>query len=304
MPQSDRRLHGLHFDTWAADHPNMETTMAAELEIITVGLATFLPDGSRMHVVMPATHGHAGHGIPEHKAVAVWRSIQLKGPAGGATGRLDLARRALEIQVKGHTGAVPSLPNTLVDISGLVKDKVDRTVVEKGPAKRVLSRLTLALGGSIVSGPTADFTLDFGLGSKNPTKEHRMPTFVTWKLPITNETQLEWRLVNLDSQVAEPFAPLVPILPVPPGGKSPRLTIFHVPANELPGAPLAGRPKKPKAGDRVEHFLAYYDLFDEPKAKPIPVLVSEVEEEDEDEDDDETKGGSTGTCMTVRAQLK
>lgn len=273
-----------------------KSAIIGELEIITVGLATFLPDGSRMHVVMPATHGHAGHGIPEHKAVLFWKSVRFDGPSSPTEGKRLLGRRALEIREVGYTAATPSLPDTLLDLSKEVDDKVDRAVVQDGPKAKVLARLTLALGGRIESGPTADFTLDFGRGAKNPTDEHAMPSFVTWTLPLTATSRLEWRLLDLDNPGDEPFAPLEPV--VTPAG-DPRITIFHVPEDELPGSPTAPAPAA--VGQRVVHFDVYYELFARPTARPIPVLKrlptappgAPVH-----------KGVMTGTCMPTSAELK
>jgi len=36
--------------------------MTTELRITFSGLCLFVPDGSKMHVLMPRTEGHGGHG--------------------------------------------------------------------------------------------------------------------------------------------------------------------------------------------------------------------------------------------------
>ena len=271
-----------------------QSEIIGNLQISTLGLATYLPDGSRMQVVMPATHGHEAHGIPEHKIVLFWESVKFEGPNSAKEGQRSLARRALEIREVGHTGPTPPLPNTLFNLSDEVDDQVNRTVVQVGPKEKVASRLTLTLGGKIESGPTADFSLDFGPGSKKPTKEIKMPTFVTWTLPLTAASRLEWRELDFDNPAADvPFAPLLPIVT---GGGVPRLTVFDVPEDELPGNPT---PPEPELGKPVVHFPVYYVLFDRPKERPIPVLERlpvptglHVQH-----------GVRAGTCMAISAEL-
>ena len=84
-----------------------QSEIIGNLQISTLGLATYLPDGSRMQVVMPATHGHEAHGIPEHKIVLFWESVKFEGPNSAKEGQRSLARRALEIREVGHTGPTP-----------------------------------------------------------------------------------------------------------------------------------------------------------------------------------------------------
>lgn len=266
--------------------------MSFDLRITFTGMCLFVPDGERLHVLMPATGGHGGHGshrhdhepaghmhgngsdpagathpghgVEDHVVRLYFKSAYLRPGATGVGPELAPAvamdRRVLDLAGVSAGAIDPSLDGCeLVDLEPIVGERISRSLLapEPVPGGRLVSRVTLAAGRVTGHAPGARWQLtDDG-------QEVAMTYRVQWTVPVIHpgaaKHGLEWALTNLDGTPAEDLPRLFPVDGVID------VHVYHTPVRELPpGVPQVTRVTQ------ADHFGAFYVLYDNPRARPIP----------------------------------
>jgi hypothetical protein len=262
--------------------------MSFDLRITFTGLFLFIPEQDRVHVLMPVTsdhaHAHHEHGVERHVARLLVSKTHQKNGAGSPRDpgfhTVDLANSFLAIGRRNSHIDSNMEGRELVDLTEIVERKVSRRLLKGADPKRLFSRVTLHAGQATNHAPGAVWTLN---GKTQP-----MTYQVEWTVP--------------DSENSGDSLELMPgkvptLFPLPDeitGKQTIRIDIVHVPEAELTQPPAKPEPNG-------NHFLALYDLYENPAARPRPEFVKPPE-----------KGGirsmlvgvSPETCMAGRGQAE
>lgn len=231
--------------------------MKFELRITFSGLCLWVPEATRMHVLMPKTDQHGGHGghaghVEKHVTVLeVGLPYVKKLPAGFS--RFDLHGRYLDLSdLAGHFD--PRLSPEVVNISEIApgaRVKLDQA------DELVESRAIMSAG-----------------------RERDRKGFARWKFPKKEGEYyiahwVQWAAdveVRGDAYVLRAGRlgrPSEPIATLTPDARGVDLLVRHIPESELD---TLFPPEFPGERFRMEHFAAYFPLFDDPSLDAIPEL--------------------------------
>jgi len=121
-----------------------------DLRITMVGLCFCVPDPrtGRMHVLMPGTAGHQHGGVARHVVRLLHDAAHHQAGAEGLAGEtVSVALEDGALDFAGLSGGLDlALPESVVDLSPIVRDGVDRDTLSDDAAGRVRSRLSFAAG--------------------------------------------------------------------------------------------------------------------------------------------------------------
>jgi hypothetical protein len=231
-------------------------SMGFQLKVHFTGLCLFVPDeiGSSgrgtMYVLMPPTGTASTYGVHDHHV-----HLYLADASGS---RPD---RASRVEMKGwgleFGGAGGSSAMNVYRIVGL------RQHTQKPVPRRHLGPQTS--GGGAFHKPAARVTLGSGsityhdpgaqwiLGGE----EVCLPYFVTWTIDVP-QNQFKLELHDLIDPGTKRFVADL-------GPSDTEIWIAHAMPNDMPGS--SGPPTQPPEAD---HFIAFYDLYDDPAHTPIP----------------------------------
>lgn len=234
-----------------------------DLRITVSGLCLFVPDprDGRMHVLMPATGPHA-HGIGRNIEPHVVRlAYDVAHQYPDSTGPeheivyVPVDNGALELlNLSTRSSLDLALPADVVDLDPIVREKVKRERLGPDTGGRVRARMSVASGG--VSG--WDKGVRWRLGTEEP---QLMAISVDWTIPGVQLERLELQSVGLNGHATRPLQTLHPI------DGAIHLTLYHSPHHEI--RPFRMSPDLVR-GAPAEHFAAFYHLFDNPRATPVP----------------------------------
>lgn len=236
-----------------------------DLRITILGLCLCVRDfaDQRMHVLMPSTgaHAHSPDGrVDQHLARLVYdRAYEMPG-ATQMENRpvfVPLENGALDLtSVQSRGGIDLSFPFEVVDLDPIVQERVNRSRLSLDTDGRVISRVSVG-GGSITS---LDAGGRWSFGESVP---RHMAIAVDWTITGVSADALRPTLSGMNGRADRAVPALHPI------DGSIHLHIYHTPADELP--PFADRGDLPASGELAEHFGAYYGLYDNPQARPLPM---------------------------------
>lgn len=231
-------------------------------------LCFFVQDGDRVHVVTPATCScHHGGQIDEHEAVLVFpredgplnRSGYFRLP--GEPGKADY--RAMEgwsvvLPGNGQPVVLDFQPSVL-NLNGVAGRPVDPALVRGPRDARISSRVTL-LGGGMGETVTPG-TWTFGGQTLKLARD------VTWTVPGLPDGPLQLRRAPL--AVGEEPGQDELVAEIEPDGRGEYLLEFHHALKGDFGYPLKER--DPRVA--IQHFLAYYGMYDGAADEPLPEFV-------------------------------
>ena len=238
-----------------------------DLRITMVGLCFFVPDSrtGRMHVLMPSTAGHGHDGVPRHVIRLLYDAAHQQEGASelaGDTVSVSLEDGALDFA--GLSGGLDlALPESVVDLSPIVRDGVSRDTLSDDAEGRVRSRLSFAAGR--LSASQRGLRWDLG-----PYRSHPMSNTVEWTVPGVSGDGIELSAKGLHGQAEPSIRPLHPV------NGTLNLTVLHVPPEET--LPFGRVDELPELGYRAADFGAYYGLFENPAETPLPRYVGSGEE--------------------------
>ena len=238
-----------------------------DLRITMVGSCFFVPDPAtrRMHVLMPNTHGHAHGGVPRHVVRLLYDAAHQEAGADGLAGEsVSVALEDGALDFSGLSGGLElGLPDSVVDLSPIVRDGVSRDTLSNDAAGRVRSRLSFAAGR--MSAPQRGLRWDLG-----PYRAQRMSNVVEWTVPGVSGDGIELLATGLHGKGGPSLRPLHPV------NGTLDLVVLHLrPEDVLPFRPA---PRLPEPGSLATDFAAYYGLYENPSETPVPRLVDHGEE--------------------------
>lgn len=274
--------------------------MAITLRLRFIGLCMFVQRDDITHVLLPPTSGHAhggagGHGVgghhaagggptmPPHEARLFLAWPNSANPQIPTPWSMPLDRCILRIRDRNRASGAPKLPGELFNVSALAGASVQPAALGAAPPANVAhARVDLDLHGTVAAYGRAQYEIPDSAGQ--PTiVVHR--TYTEWA-ETANDGDIEITLEYLDGGGAPRVVTLVP--PADNDAHqdiSLSLAIYHVPVDEMPPAPS----KKVELKTAVDHFNAYYDVLDQPTARPLPVLQQVI-------DKAPVLGGEVGPC--------
>jgi len=235
-----------------------------DLRITMVGLCFFVPDerAGRMHVLMPKTSGHEGHGVKRHAIRLMYDAAHEQPGADGLAG--EVASVSLEdaaLDFAGLAGGLElAMADSVVDLSPIVRDGVGRDTLADDMEGRLRARLSFAAGR--MSAPSPGLRWDLG-----PYRARRMSNAVEWTVPGISGDGIELLAKGLHGTAAPSLRPLHPV-----GGRV-DLVLLHVPPEEM--LPYGRARELPEPGFASADFAAYYGLFGSPADTPLPRLSGE-----------------------------
>jgi hypothetical protein len=247
--------------------------MSFELRITFSGLCMFVPgkdaEAGRMHVLMPATgaHDHGGHAaageqpVEQHVLRLAYDAVHEQTSPGAPTRKpvfVELAGSALSVPHDGRPSADPAVPPSVVDLFRVTEDKIDPALVRGAPAGHVAARVSMGAGAVSDVAEGAVWELDG--------RDEEMSHAVQWVVPEVPGDSLTWDVAGAGGRFRT-------LHPVRQGSRQVlELYIFNIPPRELPAEvpPMSGAIPTLPPGYPAWHFLAYYDLFDHPKRRPVP----------------------------------
>lgn len=245
----------------------------------------FVPDrGRQLHVLMPPTHVHHGHPGSDqesdehttepHEAWLVWDKAYEDPRSTDFAGELIGERlEGMALDLSHLAGGIDTeLWPEIVNVYPAVGEKLKRSRVSNRPRGRVLSRVTMSAGQIDWVDPGHQW-----LWISHPPRSAAW--VVKWTIPLA-EPWLKWELKYLDVGGTMRLPTLAPpgnLLEIDVG-------VFHVPRRHVPGKDLsppdlAEPPLDPYAP--AEHFEAFYNLFDAPVHRPVPMYSHKGEEGDQ-----------------------
>jgi hypothetical protein len=235
-----------------------------DLRITILGLCLFVRDFAdrRMHVLMPSTGEHAhgsGGRVDQHLARLVYDSAYERPGASQLQNRpvfVPLENGALDLTSLASRGEIDlTFPYEVVDLDPIVQERVNKNRLSSDTAGRVISRVSVG-AGSITA---LDAGVRWSFGDSPP---RHMAIAVDWTIPGVTADSLRSAILGMNGGSDRVFPALHPI------DGSIQMYVYHTPPEELP--PYADRGELPAPGELAEHFSAYYGLYDNPKARPLP----------------------------------
>lgn len=245
----------------------------ASLELQFNCLCLFVtdPDEEVVHVLMPATSGHAGHAHHEHVVRIIHKSFpgdqnQVGRGMEGWALTLGPDEASAERDLVPPPGAFQG--GELPDLTEITKEgpddpgkTVDRALVGLNPGNKVAARITLRSGR--VARILSEARWRIG------TRDYALAHHVTWRMSDVGE-KLDWARLDVEPGADLPEEPLANLNELTPEADlGYKLEIFHVTRDALP----------PKGGILApavmrEHFRAFYPLIGE--GAPGPNLLPTI----------------------------
>lgn len=250
----------------------------ATLRIMFRCLCFFVRDEERgeMHVLTPATCGGCSSGgIPQHEAFLMFPkeggSLNTVGHfrKPGEPGKNDFVKMedfALFLPSNGSS-AVLKFDQSIVDLNSITADTV-APLLARGPRDvRISSRVTLRSGRMVE--PEAPGNWDFGGQPEIP-----LARDVSWIVEGLRDEPLELRVSRFGKGQQPNPAGDVEVARIAPNADGEFLLQFHHGLRGDFGRKLEDRFPE----EAVRHFRAYYGLFDQPAATPLPKFVKSEDE--------------------------
>lgn len=237
-----------------------------ELRITVIGLCFFVPDPvtKRMHVLMPRTNGHSHGGVSRHVARLLYDAGHEQAGSNELAGvavTVPLENGSLDLgQLQGPLDL--TLPNSVVDVSPIVRDGVSRDTLSGDAVGRLRARLSFGAGS--MSARNRAMRWDLG-----PYRRQRMANAVEWTIPGVPGDGIELPALGLNGQAGPGIRPLYPV------NGAVDLVILHVVPEEV--LPFGHAEELPRPGFTSADFGAYYELFENPADRPLPRLVGDDE---------------------------
>lgn len=206
----------------------------------------------------PHAHGPGGH-VEPHLARLIYDTA-FERP--GAT-RPDFHPRYVPLEdgtldlagLPTRSGLDLTLPDEVVDLTPVVREKIKRERLHSDTSGRVLSRITAAAGSVSAHNQGARWHL---AGAK----PQHMSTVVQWTIRGIQGNELGWELAGLNRHSGRALPTLHPINGII------QVFVYHAPPEEIPPSQPARNVLELESP--AEHFAAYYNLFDQPAATPLP----------------------------------
>jgi len=244
--------------------------MAKKLKIRFRCLCFFVRDEAtgQMHVVTPATCGCDG-GVVKHAAFLAFPREGGRLNAAGNFRAENEPGKADFVPMEGFSIVLPGngapaaldLPPSTVDLNGLAGDVVNPALVRGPRDKRITSRITLPSGG-ITS------TVTPGRWEFNGSKKLGLARDVVWTVDGLPDKPLVIRRSAF--AVGQEPGPEEDVVEIKANSKGEFRLDFHHGMEGDFGREL----NTVDPNSASEHFVAFYDLYDQPAARPLPRFVS------------------------------
>ena len=225
-----------------------------KLVVKFTGLCLFVPvpEHNVMHVLFPATGGHAD----VHKAALTCVDVHKATLTCNGTS-FDLKDRLLDLSGTSQTQSGDWKIEGAFDVREILDERVDARQLGAEPSAAVVARVTLPLGDRPKVGKTARYRYRFKRKSDGRmlSRKRRLSNEFEWTYRDLQIPPEKWQLTALRGDAGPKKLPAL-------GKDDIVIQITHLPAKD----------PDIEQNDPVHHAHAYYEVYLPPEHGPLPIL--------------------------------